>query len=60
MIMEPFTQVDETYTRRYGGIGLGLSIARNLMIQMNGKISIESTPETGTTVLLRFPIQTRS
>jgi signal transduction histidine kinase len=59
MILEPFTQVDETYTRRYGGIGLGLSIARNLLIQMNGKIHLESTPGNGTTVLLHFPVQTR-
>ncbi len=60
MILEPFTQVDETYTRRYGGIGLGLSIARNLLIQMNGKIQLESTPGQGTTVILQFPVMTRS
>lgn len=59
MIMEPFTQVDESNTRRYGGIGLGLSIAHNLLIQMSGKIYIKSLPGVGTTVELRFPVDTK-
>lgn len=60
MILEPFSQADETFTRRYGGIGLGLSIARNLLIQMNGKFTISSTPDQGTTVTLRFPVKLRA
>lgn len=59
LIMEPFTQVDETYTRRFGGIGLGLSIARNLLIQMNGLIQIDSKPNQGTSIELRFPVDTK-
>lgn len=59
LIMEPFTQADETHTRKFGGIGLGLSIARNLMIQMNGSVAIESELGKGTTVRLCLPIQTR-
>jgi signal transduction histidine kinase/ABC-type amino acid transport substrate-binding protein len=59
LIMEPFTQADETYTRRFGGIGLGLSIARNLLIQMNGIIHIVSEPKQGTSVELRFPVETQ-
>lgn len=55
-IMEPFTQADETYTRRFGGIGLGLSIARNLLVQMNGVIKIVSQSNKGTTVELHFPV----
>lgn len=60
LIMEPFTQADETHTRKFGGIGLGLSIARNLLIQMNGKLLIESEPDQGTTVRLSLPVLTRS
>jgi two-component system sensor histidine kinase EvgS len=59
LIMEPFTQADETFTRKFGGVGLGLSIARNLLVQMNGVITIDSVPEQGTTVKLRFPVITR-
>jgi len=58
-IMEPFTQADETYTRRFGGIGLGLSIARNLLIQMDGIIHIDSKPNQGTAIELRFPVETQ-
>lgn len=56
LIMEPFTQADESYTRRFGGIGLGLSIARNLLIQMNGRMSITSIPDQGTSVEIHFPV----
>jgi two-component system sensor histidine kinase EvgS len=56
MIMEPFTQADETFTRRFGGIGLGLSIARNLLIQMNGIIRITNNEPKGTIVELIFPV----
>jgi len=59
IIMEPFSQADETHTRRFGGIGLGLSIARNLLAQMNGIIVIQSTPNVGTNIELHLPIKTR-
>jgi len=60
LIMEPFTQADETHTRKFGGIGLGLSIARNLVNQMSGNVSIDSELGAGTTVRLRLPVLTRS
>jgi signal transduction histidine kinase len=41
-IFEPFYQVDATTSRRYGGIGLGLSIARNIIEAHQGKIWAES------------------
>jgi signal transduction histidine kinase/ABC-type amino acid transport substrate-binding protein len=59
LILEPFTQADESYTRRYGGIGLGLSIARNLLIQMNGVMNITSIPDHGTSVEIHFPVSTQ-
>ena len=47
LIFEKFTQADETITRRFGGSGLGLSIARSLIQLMGGDISVESHDGTG-------------
>jgi PAS domain S-box-containing protein len=41
-LFEPFEQVDQTTTRRFGGLGLGLSIARSLMQMHNGTIHAHS------------------
>ncbi len=56
-IMEPFNQADTSFTRRFGGIGLGLSIAQNLLLQLSGKIDIRSELGKGTTVTLSFPVE---
>jgi signal transduction histidine kinase/ActR/RegA family two-component response regulator len=53
-IFDPFSQADNSATRRYGGTGLGLAICRNLVELMGGKLSATSTPNKGTTV--RFSI----
>jgi len=46
-IFESFTQADESTTRRYGGTGLGTTIARQLVELMGGKIGVRSTPGAG-------------
>ncbi len=49
-IFESFSQADGTNTREYGGAGLGLAIAKELVHMMNGDIWVESEPEKGTTL----------
>lgn len=54
-LFEPFRQLDESLTRRYMGTGLGLSIVRNLVEQLDGKVTLRSEFGTGTTVTVTLP-----
>jgi CheY-like chemotaxis protein len=42
-IYEPFIQADSSMTRKYGGTGLGISIAKKLIEMMGGSLNVEST-----------------
>jgi len=49
LIFESFTQVDGSTTRKYGGSGLGISIARKLVHLMGGEMKLQSEPGKGST-----------
>jgi PAS domain S-box-containing protein len=54
-LFKPFSQVDPSATRRFGGSGLGLVITRHFCQAMGGDIAVESQPGVGSTFTIRLP-----
>ncbi|MCF4970048.1 sensor histidine kinase, partial [Nostoc sp. CMAA1605] len=54
-IFAPFYRVDPSRTRATGGMGLGLSIVKGLVENMNGMVAVQSEPGKGSTFTLKLP-----
>jgi PAS domain S-box-containing protein len=56
LLFRPFTQLDGTSTRTYGGAGLGLAICKGLVERMGGKIQVHTDPGAGSTFSFYLPL----
>jgi signal transduction histidine kinase/DNA-binding response OmpR family regulator len=54
-LFEPFVQADDSSTRNYGGMGLGLAIVRRLVTLMGGRIDVSSRPRGGSAFTFSLP-----
>jgi PAS domain S-box-containing protein len=54
-VFEPFVQLERTLSSPHQGTGLGLAISRDLARGMGGELTVQSTPGSGSSFLLRLP-----
>jgi len=59
-IFETFHQLENSYTKKYAGIGLGLSIVKNLLQLMNGEISVTSSLGRGSAFSVTLHLKRRA
>ncbi|WDP88292.1 MAG: transporter substrate-binding domain-containing protein [Desulfobacter sp.] len=57
LLFTPFSQIDASTTRKYGGSGLGLSICGQLVEMMEGTITVESEPNQGSRFVFTIPLE---
>jgi signal transduction histidine kinase len=55
-LFRPFRQLEDDYNRRYGGVGLGLSVSRSLARLMGGDMSVESVEGEGSRFVFTIKI----
>jgi two-component system, sensor histidine kinase and response regulator len=56
-IFQAFTQVDGSYTRKYGGTGLGLTLTKRFVEMMQGTINVESELGQGSSFTIHLPVR---
>lgn len=57
IIFDRFRQLDGSPTRRHGGVGLGLDLAKTLAKKMGGNIWVDSSPGQGSSFHVSFPVK---
>ena len=59
-IFEEFRQADNSASRKYGGTGLGLTIARRYATLLQGSVTVESEVGKGSTFTVRLPLELKA
>ncbi len=55
-VFKPFVRLESSRNQETGGIGLGLTIARDILLSHGGDISLEQSPQKGLRVIINLPI----
>lgn len=59
-IFQRFGQVDDSGTRKQQGLGIGLALTRDLIVEHNGTLNVHSQPGCGSRFTVRLPLSTSS